>query len=36
MARVKIRQLEELKVFNGLRLSVVLFMAVRYWNSLES
>ena len=29
-ARAKIRQLEELKVFNSLRLSVVLLIAIRY------
>ena len=29
-ARVEIRQPEELEVFNSLRLSVVLLMAVRY------
>ena len=29
-AQVKIRQLKELKVFNSLRLSVVLLIAVRY------
>jgi len=34
-ARVKIRQPEELKVFNSLRLSVVLLIVVR-WDSLES
>jgi hypothetical protein len=36
VARVEIRQLEELKVFDSLRLSVVLLLAVRCWDSLES
>ena len=36
VARVKIRQLKELKVFDSLRLSVVLLLAVRCWDSLES
>ena len=31
-----IRQPEELKVFNSLRLSVVLLLAVRCWDSLKS
>ena len=35
-AWVEIRQPEELEVFNSLRLSVVLLVAVRYWNSLKS
>ena len=35
-ARAEMRQLEELKVFNSLKLSIVLLMAVYYWNSLES
>ena len=35
-ARVEIRQPEELEVFNSLRLSVVLLVAVRCWDSLES
>ena len=40
-ARAEIRQPEELKaeeleVFNCLRLSVVLLMAIRYWDSLKS
>ena len=30
VAQVEIRQLKELKVFDSLRLSVVLLMAVRY------
>ena len=34
--RVKIRQPKELKVFNSLRLSIVLLLAVRYWDSLKS
>ena len=36
MAQVEIRQLKELKVFDSLRLSIVLLVAVCYWNSLES
>ena len=36
VAWVEIRQLEELEVFDSLRLSVVLLVAVCYWNSLES
>ena len=35
-ARVEIRQLEEPEVFDSLRLSVVLLLAVRCWDSLES
>ena len=35
-ARVKIRQPKELKVFNSLRLFIVLFLAIRYWDSLKS
>ena len=35
-ARVKIRQPKELKVFNSLRLSVVLLLAIYYWDSLKS
>ena len=35
-ARVKIRQPKELKVFKSLRLSVVLLLVVRYWDSLKS
>ena len=31
-----IRQPKELEVFNSLRLSVVLLLAVCYWDSLES
>ena len=30
MARVEIRQLKELEVFDSLRLSIVLLVAVRY------
>ena len=36
VVRVEIRQLEELEVFDSLRLSVVLLVAIRYWNSLKS
>ena len=35
-ARVEIRQLEELEVFDSLRLSVVVLLAVCCWDSLES
>ena len=35
-ARVEIRQPKELGVFDSLRLSVVLLLAVRCWDSLES
>ena len=35
-ARVKIRQPKELKVFNSLRLSIVLLLAICYWDSLKS
>jgi hypothetical protein len=35
-ARVEVRQPEELEVFDSLRLSVVLLVAVYYWDSLES
>ena len=35
-AWVKIQQLEELEVFNSLRLSIILLLAVYYWDSLES
>ena len=35
-AQVKIRQPEELEVFNSLRLSMVLLLAVYYWDSLKS
>ena len=35
-ARVKIRQPKELKIFNSLRLSIILLLAVRYWDSLKS
>ena len=35
-ARVEIRQPEELEVFNSLRLSMVLLLAVCCWDSLES
>ena len=35
-ARAEIRQPEELEVFNSLRLSVVLLLAVRCWDSLKS
>jgi len=35
-ARVEVQQPEELKVFNSLRLSVVLLIAVYCWDSLES
>ena len=31
-----IRQPKELKVFNSLRLSIVLLLAIRYWDSLKS
>ena len=34
--RVKIQQPEELKVFNSLRLSIVLLLAIYYWDSLKS
>ena len=34
-ARVKIRQPKELKVFNSLRLSMVLLIVIR-WDSLKS
>ena len=33
---VKIRQPKELKVFNSLRLSIVLLLAIYYWDSLKS
>ena len=33
---VEIWQPEELKVFNSLRLSIVLLLAVCYWDSLKS
>ena len=35
-ARVEIQQPKELKVFNSLRLSIVLLLAIRYWDSLKS
>ena len=35
-ARVEMRQPEELEVFDSLRLSVVLLLAVCCWDSLES
>ena len=35
-AQVKIQQPKELKVFNSLRLSVVLLLAIYYWDSLKS
>ena len=35
-AQVEIQQLEELKVFNSLRLSIVLLLAICYWDSLKS
>ena len=35
-AQVKIRQPEELEAFNNLKLSVILLMAVRCWDSLKS
>ena len=35
-AWVKIRQLKELKVFNSLRLSIVLLLVIYYWDSLKS
>ena len=35
-ARAEIRQPEELEVFDSLRLSIVLLLAVRCWDSLES
>ena len=33
---VEIRQPKELKVFNSLRLSIVLLLAIYYWDSLKS
>ena len=36
VARVEIRQPDELEAFDSLRLSVVLLLAVRCWDSLES
>ena len=35
-ARVEIRQLKELKVFNSLRLSMVVLLAICCWDSLKS
>ena len=35
-ARVEIQQPEELKVFNSLKLSIVLLLAIYYWDSLKS
>ena len=35
-AQVKIRQPEELKAFNSLKLSIILLMAIHYWDSLKS
>ena len=35
-AQVEMRQPEELKVFNSLRLSIVLLLAVYYQDSLKS
>ena len=35
-AQVKIRQPKELEVFNSLRLSVVLLLVIRYWDSLKN
>ena len=34
--RVKIRQPKELKVFNSLRLSIVLLLVIRCWDSLKN
>ena len=36
VARVEIRQPDELEAFDSLRLSVVLLLAVHCWDSLES
>ena len=36
VVQVKIRQLKELEVFDSLRLSMVLLVAIYYWNSLKS
>ena len=33
---VKIRQPKEFKIFNSLRLSIVLLLAIYYWDSLKS
>ena len=35
-ARAEIRQPKKLKVFNSLRLSIVLLLAIHYWDSLKS
>ena len=35
-ARVEIQQLKELKVFNSLKLSIVLLLVICCWNSLKS
>ena len=35
-AQVEMRQPEELKVFNSLRLSIVLLLAICCWDSLKS